>query len=268
MTTYPVSAMQKYPPPFILFSNTMVSLDKSYNSTTLEESSNSHRGSVINTLTSTPRNSRTNIDVLTGSLHNNRMDDMSPGLEPISPAMARLQKRTYSPMATVIWSPKKTTPSQKKGRTSATKSKSPNTTSNITNKQTSLHFSFMSMLYKQKINDMKQATAHPGDSDLQLKSINATQYNNLFVLTKRLGKANWFGWKDQFCLINSTEYARNIFSKTDDARECSTLTKVFKIKNANKGAVAYMICWKNSISSECFFCLKKIIIQQILLHIW
>jgi hypothetical protein len=101
------SAMQNYSPPYILLNISMVSSDESYDSTSSEERSNSHRGSAISTLTSSPLYQRTDIDVLTGSLHNNRMDNMSPGSEPISLAMARLQKQMHSPMAMVIWSPKK-----------------------------------------------------------------------------------------------------------------------------------------------------------------
>jgi hypothetical protein len=111
------------------------------------------------------------------------------------------------------------------------------------------------MLYKQKIDAMKQVTSHPGDSKLQLKSINATQelYKNLFIMINRLGKANWFGRKDHFFLINSTEYSRSIFSKTDNARESSALKKVLKIKIANKGAVVCMICWKIHLAVNVFF---------------
>lgn len=64
---------------------------------------------------------------------------------------------------------------------------------------------------------------------------------------KQLGKASWFGWKELFCLIETTEYARNIYSKLDDARECTALTKVLKTENAN----ICMMCWNKAINEHC-----------------
>jgi hypothetical protein len=253
--------MQKNPPTYVIIKTTMVNSDESYDSISSSESSNSCIGSSINTITrnSNPRYIRRDIDVLTGYNFNNNMDNNSPGSEPLTPSMSRLRKRTYSPVATIVRSPKKTTSSKKKGRTSSFHSKSPSSTVNTTEKEVSLQNSLMALLYRKKINAVKQATAQPGNSELQLKAMYATRelYKNLFIMTKRLGKANWFGWKEHFSLISSTDYARRIYCKTDDARECSALSKVLKIERANKGAVVCMICWNNNINSECIFSLDK-----------
>jgi hypothetical protein len=107
------------------------------------------------------------------------------------------------------------------------------------------------LLYKQKINAGKLAINNPGDSEIQLKFINSTckLYEKLFTLSKQIGKASWFVWKELCCLIKAMDYSGNIFSKSDEAKECTALTKVMKIKNANKGAVVCMLCY--TISQKC-----------------
>jgi hypothetical protein len=74
-----------------------------------------------------------------------------------------------------------------------------------------------------------------------------------FTITRQTGKARWFGWSEYFSLIGVTDYARNIYSKTDDAASVPSLKKGMKLENEKKGAVVCNFCWSSNISEKWIF---------------
>jgi hypothetical protein len=95
---------------------------------------------------------------------------------------------------------------------------------------------FLEMSKKQQVN--------AAVGELQLK---------LIAITKKTGKASRFGWLKYVSIIASLDYARNIYSKFDDAVGFQALKKVIKMEDDKKEAVASNLCWSKNNSESCIF---------------
>jgi hypothetical protein len=113
----------------------------------------------------------------------------------------------------------------------------------------------MKLLLQKKVKAENEAKLFPEDINKQQLAMAATRefHLKLFVITRQSGKASWFGWSEYFSLIGVTDYARNIYSKTDDAASVPSLKKVMKLENNKKGAVVCNLCWSSNISEKWIF---------------